>query len=84
MGEQCRPGRHQTTARKKWTKEDNKFAITCYLKVKKEVHSGYRKQMRQYWIEEGRFEIEEQHQACQVRSILKTKKLSEVEIEALR
>ena len=31
-----------------------------------------------------RFEIEEQHLACQVRSILKTKKLSEVEIETLR
>ena len=29
--------------------------------------------MHQYWIEEGRFKIEEQHLACQVRSILKTK-----------
>ena len=27
-GEQHRPGCHQITARKKWTKEDNKFAIT--------------------------------------------------------
>ena len=40
--------------------------------------------MHQYWKKGGRFEIEEQHPACQVRSILKTKKLSEVEIEALR
>ena len=40
--------------------------------------------MHQYWMEDGRFEIKEQHQACQVRSILKTKKLSEVETEALR
>ena len=40
--------------------------------------------MHQYWIEKGRSETEEQHLACQVRSILKTKKLSEVEIEALR
>ena len=31
-----------------------------------------------------RFEIEEQHLTCQVRSILKNKKLSEVEIEAWR
>ena len=36
--------------------------------------------MHQYWIEECRFEIQEQHLACQVGSILKTKKLSEVEI----
>ena len=33
----------------------------------------YRKRMHQYWIEKGRFEIEEQHLACQVRNILKTK-----------
>ena len=36
--------------------------------------------MHQYWIEECRFEIQEPHLACQVGSILKTKKLSEVEI----
>ena len=40
--------------------------------------------MHQYWIEEGRFDIEEQHLTCQVRSKLKTEKLSEVEIETLR
>ena len=83
LGEQHRPSHHQTTARKKWTKEDNKFAITCYLKAIEESQRGYRKWIHRYWIEEGRFEIEEQHLTCQVRSILKTKKLSEVEIEAL-
>ena len=36
--------------------------------------------MREYRIKE----IEEQHLACQVRNILKAKKLSEVEIEAWR
>ena len=84
VGEQCRPGRHQTTARKKWTKEDNKFSITCYLKAKQECQRGHRKRMHQHWIVEGRFEIEKKLLAFQVRSILKTKKLSEVEIEALR
>ena len=52
--EQCRPRPHQTDARKKWTKEDNKFAITCYLKAKMEGQRGYRTQMHQYWMEEGR------------------------------
>ena len=50
VDEQRRPGRHQTSARKKWTKEDNKFAITCYLKVKEEGQSVYRKRMHQYWM----------------------------------
>ena len=40
--------------------------------------------MYQYWIEEGSFKIEEQHLGCQVRSILKIKRFSEVEIETLR
>ena len=84
VGEQRRPDRHQNTTRKKWRIEDNKFAITCYIKVKEEDERGYRKRMHQYWIVEGRFDIEEQHLAYQVRSILKTKELSEVEIEALR
>ena len=73
-----------TTARKKWTKEDNKFAGTHYLKAKEEGHRRYRKRMHQCWKEEGSFEIEEQHLACQVRSILKTKKLPEFKIAALR
>ena len=51
-------GLHQTTARKKWTKEDKKFVIICCLKAKEEGQRGYRKQLQQYWIEEGRFEIE--------------------------
>ena len=37
--------------------------------------------MHQYWIEKGRFEIKEQHLAFQVRSMLKTKKLSKINIE---
>ena len=77
-------GLHQTTARKKWTKEDKKFVIICYLKAKEEGQRGYRKQLQQYWIEEGRFEIEKQNLACQIRSILKNKSLLEIEIEAFR
>ena len=77
-------GLHRTTARKKWTKEDKKFVIICYLKAKEEGQRGYRKQLQQYWIEEGRFEIEKQNLGCQIRSILKNKRLSEIEIEAFR
>ena len=69
-----RPSRNQTTARKKQTKEDKKFLINYYLKAKEEGQRRYRKRMRQYWTEDGEFENEEQHLACQVRDILKTKK----------
>ena len=38
-------GRHQITTRKRWTKEENKTAISCYLKATKESKRGYRKRM---------------------------------------
>ena len=37
VDEQRSPGCHQTTARKKWTKGNNKFTITCYLKAKEDA-----------------------------------------------
>ena len=40
--------------------------------------------MHQYWKDYGLFELKEQHLACQVRSILKTSKLSKVQIEGLK
>ena len=57
MGEQGRPSRSQTTARKKRTKEDKKFVINYYLKARKEGQRGYRKRMRQYWIQEVMIEV---------------------------
>ena len=40
--------------------------------------------MHWYWKDDGLFELQEQHLAYQVRSILKTGKLSKVEIERLK
>ena len=78
------PGRHKITARKKWTKEENKTAISCNLKATKESKRGYRKRMYNLWNEMGMFEIEEQYLACQVRSIFKNKRLTKIEIQQLR
>ena len=83
-GKERGPGLHQITARNKWTKEENKTAIFCHLKATKESKRGYRKRMYNLWNEKEMFEIEEQHLACQVRSIFKNKKLTEIEIQQLR
>ena len=40
--------------------------------------------MHQYWKDDELFQLLEQHVAYQVRSILKTGKLSKVEIERLK
>ena len=43
VGKQRGPGFHQSSARKKWKKEENKAAISCYLKATKESRREYRK-----------------------------------------
>ena len=83
-GKQCGPGRNQTTTRKKWTKEENKTAISCYLKATKESKRGYRKQIHNLWNEIGMFENAEQQLACQAGSIFKNNRLAETEIQQLR
>ena len=60
------------------------MAILCDLQAKEEPNIGSRKRMHQYWKDYGLFELEGQHFACQVRSILKAGKLSKVEIEDLK
>ena len=41
-------GDHPGTARRTWSKEDNKVAILCYLQAKEGPNIGYRKGMHQY------------------------------------
>ena len=60
------------------------MAISCYLQAEEGPNIGYRKRMHQYGKDYGLFQLEEQHLACQVRSILKQGKLSKVEIEGLK
>ena len=44
---------HQNTARMRWAKEENKTAICCYIKEKKESKQEYRKRMYDLWNEMG-------------------------------
>ena len=76
VGKQRGPGCHQISARKKWKKEENKAAISCYLKATKESRREYRKRMHNLWNEMGMFEIEEQYLACQICSIFNNKRFT--------
>ena len=63
--------------------------MTCYLKARGQSKKIKKMNAPRWNRRGGRFEIERQYLAyqvrcIQVRCILKTKKLSEVEIEALR
>ena len=64
VGKQRGSGCYPATARRKWSKEDNKMAVLSYLQAKEGPNIGHRKRMHQYWKDYGQFELEEQHLAC--------------------
>ena len=43
-----RPGRHQATVRKKWSKQDNICVMTCYYQSQPGVR-GYRQRLHAFW-----------------------------------
>ena len=65
MGEQCRPSRHQKTARTEWSKEMNVAVMECYFlsrpfdKEGKPIR-GFRKQMHNIWMERQGLKVTEQ------------------------
>lgn len=68
------PGRHPATAdqdqnqRILWSKETSRVVMECYIRSNTELR-GYRKGMRQLWIDKGMFEVKEQRLADQIRQI---------------
>ena len=68
-------------------KRGKQESTSCYLKATKESKRGYRKlyrKMYNLWNEMGMFEIEEEHLACQVRSIFKNKRNTQIEFQQLQ
>ena len=53
------PGRHQATARIKWSKEINKIMMRCFYKSEPNKR-GYRKRILEIWKDIGVFEVTEQ------------------------
>ena len=60
------------------------MAILCNLQAKEGRNIGYKKRLHKYWKGDGLLELQEHHLTYQIRSILKTGKLSKVEIERLK
>ena len=81
--EQPAPGRNPATAKLRWTKEENKLVMRCYIKSDPSKR-GYRKRMMAIWREEGVFETTEQRLADQARAITTNAWLSVIEIEELK
>ena len=84
VGKQRGTGHQPATSRSKWSSKGKKMIILCYFQAKEGPNIGYRKRMYQYWKDYRLFEMEKQGLACQVRSVVKTDKLSKADIEDLK
>ena len=83
MAKQHGTGRNHATARRKWSKEENRLVMYCKFKSYPIVR-GYRKRMMRIWEEVGTFEVKEQQLVDQARAIVVNEWLTKVELEEIK
>ena len=68
--------------RRKWTSEENKIIMECYLLSEPKIR-GYRKHMLGLWLQKGMFWVSEQRLVDQANNIHRNSWMTELEIEEL-
>ena len=68
--------------RRKWTSQENKIVIECYL-LSKPKNRGYRKQMLSLWLQKFMFWLSEQRLVDLANIIRRNSWMTELEIEEL-
>ena len=68
--------------RRKWTSQDNKIVMECYLLSELKIR-GYRKRMLSLWLQKGMFWVSEQRLVDQANTIHRNCWMTELEIEQL-
>ena len=68
--------------RKKWTSQENKIVMQCYLLSEPKIR-GYRKRMLSLWLQKGMFWVSEQRLVDQANTIHRNSWMTELEIEEL-
>ena len=68
--------------RRKWTSQENKIVIECYL-LSKPKNQGYRKQMLSLWLQKFMFWLSEQRLVDLANIIRRNSWMTELEIEEL-
>ena len=79
-------GRHHAnpviTKRRKWTSQENKIVIECYLLSDPKIR-GYRMHMLSLWLQKGMFWVSEQSLVDQANTIRRNSWMTKSEIEEL-
>ena len=89
VGEQCRPGCHQKTARTGWSKDMNITVMECYF-LSRLFHEegklirGLRKRMHNIWKERQGLKVTEERLCDQARMIRMNGWLTELEMNAIK
>ena len=68
--------------RRKWTSQENKIVMECYLLSKPKMR-GYRKHMLSLWQQKGMFWVSEQRLVDQANTIRRNSWMTELEVEEL-
>ena len=68
--------------RRKWTSEENKIVMECYLMSEPKIR-GYRKRNLSLWLQKGMFWVSEQRLVHQTNNIHRNSWMTESEIEEL-
>ena len=80
-------GRHHAnpviSKRKKWTSQENKIVMECYLLSKPKIR-GYRKRMLSLWVQKGMFWVSEQRLVDPANTIRRNSWMTELQIEELK
>ena len=66
----------------KWTRQENKFVMKCYLLIEPEIR-GNRKRMLILWLQMGMLQVSEQRLFDQTNTIRRNSWMTDLEIEEL-
>ena len=70
--------------RRKWEKKEYEIAIECKIRTEyDDVSRGIYKKVHEYWKAKGMWEIDEKILMNQIRTIIRKKWLTDVEIEVI-
>ena len=78
----CHHANPVITKRRKWTSQENKIVMECYLLIDPTIR-GYRKRMLSLWLQKGMFWLSKQRLVDQAYTIRRNSWMTELEIEEL-
>ena len=78
----CRHVNPVISKRRKWTSQENKNVMECYLLSEPKIR-GYRKRMLSLWLQKGMFWVSEQRLVDQASTIRRNSWMTELVIEEL-